>query len=208
MDPKSTASQGLEADVLEAVDPSRREFLETLLKGAAFAAPMIASFSMGGLSLNNAEASPLCVGNMACTAVPRPCPRKYVSRFEDTNAANRRIDVEAVLRVAEDNLGNSQISYKLDLSRRAMIDSFQIVVNGAGEFDPALTFGSVDNFGIVVSGPLSHSSQGVVTQANVFPNDISLDEVLAVMSTGCARLIVFLSDGSTLIGPIQPRRDD
>ena len=201
MDPKSTAPQGLEADVLEAVDPSRREFLETLLKGAAFAVPVIASFSMGGLSLRNAEASPLCAGNMNCDFDAYAGPRKFGAGFGDTNARNVHVFVVAVLRVAEDN---SKISYTLHVSPPAMINSFQIVVNNREiNLDPALTFGSTENYGIVVNGP---SSKGVITEANVF--GCTLDDVLGQMSTGCARLILFLRDGSTLIGPIKPTRDD
>lgn len=44
--------------VLEKVDGSRRGFLKKVLKGSAFAAPLIASFSMNGLQASDCEVGP------------------------------------------------------------------------------------------------------------------------------------------------------
>lgn len=45
--------------VLEQVDPEKREFLKKVLVGTAFVAPIVASFSMDGLSPNEAFAQGL-----------------------------------------------------------------------------------------------------------------------------------------------------
>lgn len=52
-------------EVVESVSPSRRDFLRKLIAGAAFAPPLIASFSMDGLSI--AAAGP-GVSNQFCFA--------------------------------------------------------------------------------------------------------------------------------------------
>jgi len=44
-------------DVLSSVDESRREFLKKVIGGTVFAVPLMASFSMDGLSLDAAEAT-------------------------------------------------------------------------------------------------------------------------------------------------------
>lgn len=43
-------------DALDQVEPGRRSFLKRLAIGAAFATPVVSSFSMKGLSLNVAAA--------------------------------------------------------------------------------------------------------------------------------------------------------
>ena len=42
--------------ILEQVDPEKRDFLKKVLAGTAFVAPIVASFSMEGLSPNEAFA--------------------------------------------------------------------------------------------------------------------------------------------------------
>lgn len=44
---------------LERIDPARRAFIRKLAVGTAFAVPLVASFSTGGLSLNSAQAGGL-----------------------------------------------------------------------------------------------------------------------------------------------------
>jgi hypothetical protein len=53
-------------DLLNAVAPARRQFLKTILTGTAFAAPLMASFSMDGLSV---DAAPLALcGNLTLSS--------------------------------------------------------------------------------------------------------------------------------------------
>jgi hypothetical protein len=53
--------------ILEQVDPEKRDFLKKVLAGTAFVAPIVASFSMEGLSPNEAFAQ-----SANATAVPLP----------------------------------------------------------------------------------------------------------------------------------------
>ena len=45
-------------EVLKSVGPDRRRFLRTVIAGAAFAPPLLMSFSLDGLSVGPAEAGP------------------------------------------------------------------------------------------------------------------------------------------------------
>jgi hypothetical protein len=45
--------------ILDQVDPEKRDFIKKVLVGTAFVAPIVASFSMDGLSLNEAYAQVL-----------------------------------------------------------------------------------------------------------------------------------------------------
>ena len=49
------AEREVDPRVLEGIDDSKRESLQKMVKGAAFAAPVVASFSLDGL-LNAAQA--------------------------------------------------------------------------------------------------------------------------------------------------------
>lgn len=42
--------------VLDKVDPSKRAFVGKIVKGTAFAAPIVASFSLDGLTIGDAKA--------------------------------------------------------------------------------------------------------------------------------------------------------
>lgn len=48
--------------VLEKVDPAKRSFVRKLVKGTAFAAPVVASFSLDGLTIGDARAQVLSNG--------------------------------------------------------------------------------------------------------------------------------------------------
>lgn len=51
--------------ILERYDPGRREFLKKILIGSAYAVPVIASFSMDGLTIREAFAG----GNLSCANI-------------------------------------------------------------------------------------------------------------------------------------------
>jgi hypothetical protein len=48
---KGTVGMSTKDEVLEKVDPDRRGFVRKVIVGTAFAAPVISSFSMDGLSI-------------------------------------------------------------------------------------------------------------------------------------------------------------
>jgi hypothetical protein len=57
----------LDRVLLDKVDLARRSALKKLVIGAAYAVPVVASFTMAGLSTANAGVSNCIVGNSACT---------------------------------------------------------------------------------------------------------------------------------------------
>lgn len=48
--------RGSDDPVLDKVDPAKRSFVRKVVTGTAFAAPVIASFSMNGLGIGDAKA--------------------------------------------------------------------------------------------------------------------------------------------------------
>lgn len=50
-------SRETEETILEHVDPSRREVMSKMLKGAAFVIPVVSSFSLNGLTVVDAQAN-------------------------------------------------------------------------------------------------------------------------------------------------------
>jgi hypothetical protein len=63
------APEPLNEDVLANVDAGRRDFLKTLVAGTSFAVPLMASFSMDGLSVDVASAQ---ISNMTCSNMTFP----------------------------------------------------------------------------------------------------------------------------------------
>ena len=66
-------------EILKNVHPSRRDFVRTVIAGTTFAVPLMATFSMEGLSVNVATAdehiTTLCSNQSVCLNVPgsQPC---------------------------------------------------------------------------------------------------------------------------------------
>lgn len=66
-------------EILKNVDESRRDFVRKVIAGTTFAVPLMATFSMEGLSVNVATADPgitsLCSNQSVCSNVPgdQPC---------------------------------------------------------------------------------------------------------------------------------------
>ena len=65
-------------EILKNVDPSRRDFVRTVIAGTAFAVPLMTTFSMEGLSVNVATAdegiTSLCSNQSVCSNVPGDAP--------------------------------------------------------------------------------------------------------------------------------------
>jgi len=58
--------------ILSRVEPSRKDFLKRVLGGAAFAAPVLATFSLGALTSRPAQAASANCPNCAPSATPEP----------------------------------------------------------------------------------------------------------------------------------------
>jgi hypothetical protein len=193
-------------DLLQHVDPGRRALLKTLLAGT-FAAPVIASFSMEGLSVGEAEAGLLfSSGNVTLDCLPAQAyfedpPNSLLPRhlfkadFHDTNASNVRIQVRARFEVVDPD---SEISFTLELSRRQTADAFVIRMARAvpsGVLDSEI-LATIDD----LSG-LPGKTEGVISQ---MPDCGGVGPLVFAMANGWARLEVQLPDGSLLRGAIMP----
>ncbi len=181
-------------DVLQHVDPSRRAFLRKLLVGT-FAAPVIASFSMNGLSVDDADAGILCgnLGNGSCDDVgPYSGPRLFKVDFRDTNAANEKIRVRARFEVSPDG---SEIAFTLRLSRKQSAKLFTIALSKGG-LNATLTPDVGDQVALTYApaGGLTSETKGVLTAGDLDPRCDTMTGVLNRMSEGCARLDVFLGE--------------
>jgi hypothetical protein len=89
------------AEILDAVPAGRRQFLKTILTGTAFAAPLLASFSMDGVGVDAAAAgclTPYNVSNMTIT--PFSCANGTVIPGEKFSCVMR--DVEGKKRASCD----------------------------------------------------------------------------------------------------------
>ena len=83
-------------EILSSVDASRREFLKKVIAGTTFAVPLMASFSMEGLSVESAWASnvttnqpPLCsnmTGSPCCTLAVEIAAGIAILSFETAQA--------------------------------------------------------------------------------------------------------------------------
>jgi len=83
-------------EILSSVEPSRREFLKKVIAGTTFAVPLMASFSMAGLSVESAWASnvttnqpPLCsnmTGSPCCTLAVEIAAGIAILSFETAQA--------------------------------------------------------------------------------------------------------------------------
>jgi hypothetical protein len=88
-------------EILSSADASRRDFLKKVLAGTTFAAPVIASFSMEGLSPESAWAGPVAPNQCSNqTSSSSPCCRLAaeiivrLARFSAAETAN--LEVEGV----------------------------------------------------------------------------------------------------------------
>jgi hypothetical protein len=72
------ASKPLGDDILKGLDPGRRDFFKKIVAGTAFTVPLMASFSMEGLSVNAAE-SDCCpyIPYAYCSETPYDGPTKF-----------------------------------------------------------------------------------------------------------------------------------
>jgi hypothetical protein len=110
------------------VDPKRRDFLKLVLGGAVFAVPLIASFSIDGLSIDAPEAlgAPYCVPNM-----PDPGyvgPTHFVAYFSDPNQpffGTSRVNGKATFTVKKKG---AALAYKLSASPGATLTAGRIAL--------------------------------------------------------------------------------
>lgn len=99
------AHRDVNDEVLQSVGPDRRDFLKLVLGGTAFAIPLMASFSLDGLSFNEAGAQ--LAPNQ--TFYPNQCqpdpgyvgPRRFSAHIWDQSGGGSRVNGEAAFHLQE-----------------------------------------------------------------------------------------------------------
>jgi hypothetical protein len=183
--------------ILDYVPAARRDFLKRLLAGAAFAAPVIATFSIDALS-NSAYAAgitkpvnttltltaPNTVGNQACAADagydgPLTFQAHVTSRFTLLPAvqAGHRVNGEVTLHLSAVGTGISSVNE---------ITGIVSMVSGATITGGSITVGGrAATANLVITGGAFS-----ITNANVTPAVCDLDELADMMASGEATITI------------------
>ena len=141
------SKDGIGNRVLNHVDPSRRDFVKRVLAGAAFAAPVVASFSIEslyvnaayGLSSSSASASSSSSssssgcnisGSCQCLADPGYVgPAVFQAYVEDTSG-NTRVNGELFLHISGDCHDNEAADIRLRMTPDAEATAAHLTING------------------------------------------------------------------------------
>jgi len=179
-------------DVLSSVDESRREFLKKVIGGTVFAVPLMVSFSMDGLSLDEAEAVHISnqtnnAGAPFCSNLSYVGPKEFAAYlFSDET----RVHARAHFKVSRDRL-----NYEFKLPNGVLFDSADILVPLAG----------AAGFSISWNGRVFlQEGKGAIDEETTLVNLCALNSLLEEMATGQVTVTLFTSGGDTLRGMIQP----
>jgi hypothetical protein len=136
------SKDGIGNRVLNHVDPSRRDFVKRVLAGAAFAAPVVASFSIESLYVNaaygqssssgSASSSSACniSGSCQCLADPGYVgPAVFQAYVEDTSG-NTRVNGELFLHISGDCHDNEAADIRLRMTPDAEATAAHLTING------------------------------------------------------------------------------
>lgn len=173
----------LNEDVLNSVDETRRDFLRKVIVGTAFATPLMASFSMDGLSINAAEAS--FTGNLTCSNVPYSGPDRFNAHLKGTDTTAQG---EAQFKLTVDG---TALAYKLRVSNNVTIQSAGIYVSTGVVVTLQEGKGVIDGEDVAISFCFGSASERFTT-------------LLESMADGQAEVRAQTNEGE-IKGPIQPR---
>jgi len=137
--------------ILNHVEPSRRGFMKTVLAGAAFAAPVIATFSIEGLGVDTAYGQVSSSALSSASGSRGPClpdlgyvgPAVFRAYVLDVSGSTR---VNGELTIALNDEGKSA-DVRLDLVKDADVSSAYLTINGITA--ATLRLRADDNFGHV-----------------------------------------------------------
>jgi hypothetical protein len=168
-------------DILDSVEENRRDFIRTLIVGTTFAVPLLASFSMDGGIIGEAEADTAFSSNMSCSNMTYAGPDKFKAHLTGVDTTSQG---QAVFRLTDDIV---------DLTCRLNVSSNLQFVNAGIYMDniPALT-------------PLPKGSS-VINEDIINPSypcplgSSRLNSLLVAMADGNAEVRVILSDGVNFI---------
>lgn len=196
--------------ILSHVESSRRGFVKSVLAGAAFAAPVIASFSIESLGVDSAYGQSATSSAISATGSHGPClpdlgyvgPAVFQAFVLDVSG-NTRVNGELTITVQEQG---DVAFFQLQMTKDADASSLNLKINGVTAANVALQ--AKNDFGRV-------SYQGRITTANLVGlcDFDSLLQALAsqtgtAMVGGTYSLVSFCAQGSVVPVPgptIQPR---
>lgn len=119
-----TGSDPRRDDLLQHLDPSRREFVKGLIAATSFATPLIASFSLDGLTIESAEA--IHFGNQAnqCFQITEYVgPREFLATLWSADQTGHH----GVARFKASSQGTS-LEYRLKFSSGLNMATIQLVM--------------------------------------------------------------------------------
>lgn len=182
------APHPLNEDVLNSVDESRRDFLRKVIVGTAFAAPLMASFSMDGLLINAAEAScasNMFTSNMFCSNMPYTGPSEFEA---DLTGTTTTAEGEATFKLTMDG---EALAYKLKVDSSVTVQDACIFVPS---FGPVVTL--TEGNGVI-------NGDSVATGFCVGSPSERFNALLEAIAGGQAEVRVQTNEGE-IAGPIEP----
>lgn len=176
--------------ILDRLDASRREFLKRVIAGTSFTVPLIASFSMDGLSVESAEAIHL---SNVCSSVPPPYvgPTSFAASLYSQGQTGHH--GQATFTVTGPHL-----TYRLTLSPGVTVAEAHLII-----WDPVDSI--IEHFAPFpydnVVADLAAGNGKVKGVASGSP--CSYDGMLQEMAAGHARVVVRTTDGEDIQGQVQ-----
>jgi hypothetical protein len=132
--------------IFDNLDPSRRDFVKRVLAGAAFAAPVIATFSIESLGVTAAYAQGASGSSSVSSSGPSgsspgassgPClqdlgyvgPERFEAHVADTSG-NTRVNGELVIKIDGDHDVAKAAEVRLDMTKDSLVTSAYLAING------------------------------------------------------------------------------
>jgi hypothetical protein len=132
--------------IFDQLDPSRRDFVKRVLAGAAFAAPVIATFSIESLGVTAAYAQGASGSSSVSSSAPSgsnpgassgPClqdlgyvgPERFEAHVADTSG-NTRVNGELAIKIDGDYDAARSAEVRLDMTRDSVVTSAYLAING------------------------------------------------------------------------------
>jgi hypothetical protein len=178
-------------DVLSSIDESRREFLKKVIGGTVFAVPLMASFSMDGLSLDAAEATHISnmPGNFQqpgapfCSNLTYAGPKEFGAfLFSDETRVHAR---------AKFKVSNDRLKYEFKLPEGVLFQSARI---------------NVDLGGVAVGRVNLQEQKGFIGEGTFTGGTgmCGLNTLLEEMAAGAAMVSLMTTDEDEIEGSIEP----
>lgn len=182
------SEEGPENRLLSQVAPSRRGFVKSVLAGAAFAAPVIASFSVENLEIRSANGQILNSSQSAYLSSSNPClpdlgyvgPSFFQAYVLDISGSTR-VNGQVSFNIQQDG---KALGVRMRMTRDASASAVNLSVNGVNV--ATVQLGGGDNNGF---GRRNNESQGRITAADV-TGLCDFDSLLQALASQTVKAVV------------------